>query len=573
MTTKPQHEQDCETARAGIDCTDPYACASAVGALSRLHSEAAKVPGLESALRLAKEVLRDTGGAIADIVGHPRDNESGDDLVASVRSKVSGLEADNAALLKGISTYHEAWKQGRDVVPLANLLKVAESHGPGAALLERIAKAESERDELRSDLNKNFALGQADHRAIHDALGWAHGWHGKTLPAPWRGVTALIQERDTARERVATLEKLAYLGDHHFPDATWKARCEETVTDLRAAEARVKELTAQLAGARNAALEEAASEVHKLLDTPAVGLSKRMALTEAESNIRALASQPPPAPARPECGHVLTGRPPGSLRATCRKAPHGDDVPHRWDEEPGTATPHPARAGGAGRGPHGSRRLPVRGPGPPWPRARVARAGRTRPADARDAPTGRGHPRSQAWGGAMSASLVEAVGPFIELGDRVADTVVLKDPNAVVAHICDDGCHYREVKVRDFQRLRAAYDAAKGGASLVHCPGCKQMAPAEQMHTRCTMCAAYEDERLRQSTLEDSDDADDAAKYRAAVQRAKDANGIWRAVARADIGTSTDISAEDPDASYYENMGRAAVNYVLGLTLDVGGGK
>lgn len=47
------------------------------------------------------------------------------------------------------------------------------------------------------------------------------------------------------------------------------------------------------------------------------------------------------APERPECGHVLTGRPPGSLRATCRKAPHGDDVPHRWDEEPGTVSPEP----------------------------------------------------------------------------------------------------------------------------------------------------------------------------------------------------------------------------------------
>lgn len=47
------------------------------------------------------------------------------------------------------------------------------------------------------------------------------------------------------------------------------------------------------------------------------------------------------APEHPECGHVLTGRPPGSLRATCRKAPHGDDVPHRWDEEPGTMSPEP----------------------------------------------------------------------------------------------------------------------------------------------------------------------------------------------------------------------------------------
>ena len=31
-------------------------------------------------------------------------------------------------------------------------------------------------------------------------------------------------------------EDLAYMGEHHFPDATWKARCMETVEELKAAQ-------------------------------------------------------------------------------------------------------------------------------------------------------------------------------------------------------------------------------------------------------------------------------------------------------------------------------------------------
>lgn len=40
-----------------------------------------------------------------------------------------------------------------------------------------------------------------------------------------------------AAETVARLTALAYLGDHHFPDLTYKARLDEVVGDLRKAEA------------------------------------------------------------------------------------------------------------------------------------------------------------------------------------------------------------------------------------------------------------------------------------------------------------------------------------------------
>jgi hypothetical protein len=50
------------------------------------------------------------------------------------------------------------------------------------------------------------------------------------INAAFASLKAQLAERDA---EVARLEKLAYIGDHHFHDLTWKVRCEETVTDLR----------------------------------------------------------------------------------------------------------------------------------------------------------------------------------------------------------------------------------------------------------------------------------------------------------------------------------------------------
>jgi hypothetical protein len=60
---------------------------------------------------------------------------------------------------------------------------------------------------LEAERNATLAQGQADHRAIHEALGWAHFWHNQSLPEPYRGVTVLVAERDAFRERVQALEK------------------------------------------------------------------------------------------------------------------------------------------------------------------------------------------------------------------------------------------------------------------------------------------------------------------------------------------------------------------------------
>lgn len=46
-------------------------------------------------------------------------------------------EADNAALVRGIHAFHEAWKSGRDTLALVALLRLAHGDHPGAALLEK----------------------------------------------------------------------------------------------------------------------------------------------------------------------------------------------------------------------------------------------------------------------------------------------------------------------------------------------------------------------------------------------------------------------------------------------------
>jgi hypothetical protein len=50
---------------------------------------------------------------------------------------------------------------------------------------------------------------------------------------------AVQVERDltTLRAEVEALKGQVYIGEHEFPDLTWKARCEETVSDLRASRA------------------------------------------------------------------------------------------------------------------------------------------------------------------------------------------------------------------------------------------------------------------------------------------------------------------------------------------------
>ena len=171
--------------------------------------------------------------------------------------------------------------------------------------------------------------------------------------------------------------------------------------------------------------------------------------------------------------------------------------------------------------------------------------------------------------------------------------------------------HRHDITVGHARAFVAAFDATGGGKVL--CPGCKQMAPAEQMHTRCTLCAAHDatggedwaekmqdDLRVVQRLAaygspgetqtplggsayhavqalrgdatggEHGPDAtcpnckadhEDAAKYRAAVELAKDGPLVMRHAILAYLdSTPTGVEA-------VPNVVRAVCN-VLGLTLD-----
>jgi len=45
-----------------------------------------------------------------------------------------------------------------------------------------------------------------------------------------------------SHDEIRRLQKLAYIGEHHFPENTYKARLAEAVCDLRTAEQRLKQL-------------------------------------------------------------------------------------------------------------------------------------------------------------------------------------------------------------------------------------------------------------------------------------------------------------------------------------------
>jgi len=58
---------------------------------------------------------------------------------------------------------------------------------------------------------------------------------------------AACHERDATVEALEKAERLAYIGEHHFPDLTWKARCEEAEATTRRLEAELAVANGELA--------------------------------------------------------------------------------------------------------------------------------------------------------------------------------------------------------------------------------------------------------------------------------------------------------------------------------------
>jgi hypothetical protein len=90
------------------------------------------------------------------------------------------------------------------------------ARGDGDEILIPLFQVQRHLRALNAERDTFLAQGQADYRAIHDALGWAHSDHGKDLPAPWRGVTAIISERGAALSELlearATIARLTAAG-------------------------------------------------------------------------------------------------------------------------------------------------------------------------------------------------------------------------------------------------------------------------------------------------------------------------------------------------------------------------
>lgn len=394
MTTKPQHEQDYEmlkdwvSERPRIPARPEYR----QDVLTRLHAEAAKVPGLEAQLATAQSLLTDA---------------------------IGGVDQQRA---RAESERHTARQERADTIRYLQLL-----------------------DQLIPDVAGDDT----------DTLLRGYG----------DAITAL-------RERVATLEEKAKKLEVH---GEYRAqRRDEERARADAAEARVRELEANLAGARLAALEEAANLLDEVESANPVGL------------IRALISQPAPAPTQGDS--ALT-------QALADLKPNGAAVAFTFDSDGSVTSVN----------------------GTPTPPA-----------------------------------LVEAVGYALEILTSAGS-----HPNVVA-------------------RLRAAYDAAKGGASGVDGPVFNQGRHEGRSDVFVAVLELVDPSDTNHWNLdgvlkEVARNAEDAAKYRAAVERAKDATRLGKAAYE---GQSEAPESEwsvpwevflDFDREMSVRQGVAVARYVLGI--------
>lgn len=94
----------------------------------------------------AQDALEALMGRLRDV---EKEREEDQGVIRVWRGRCGRAEADNAALLAAISTYHEAWKTGRDGVPFAALLRTAHKPHPGSALLEELEGLKKQVEFLR----------------------------------------------------------------------------------------------------------------------------------------------------------------------------------------------------------------------------------------------------------------------------------------------------------------------------------------------------------------------------------------------------------------------------------------
>lgn len=173
----------------------------------------------------------------------------------------------------------------------------------------------------------------------------------------------------------------------------------------------------------------------------------------------------------------------------------------------------------------------------------------------------------------MSAALVEAV-RLAANGLRAGLTRTADDSYEEVVNDALGDC--RDALSR-LEAALAAYDAAKGGdvlsdANVSEEDRCSTCNRPHAGHPETDACAVTAYRQVAERN------AEDAAKYRAAVERANDAEATYRAVAAAYIGVSEyddEVAADIKDHGVEAGLRSVAhgVARYFDITIDVGGGK
>lgn len=101
---------------------------------------------------------------------------------------------------------------------------------------EALEDLRRQRDEARKERD--------DYKSKLEAQGTGMMVLDMILGRPKDGLIEAVKRIQSEREDALNL---AYIGEHRFPDLTWKARCEETVSDLREARDQVERLIQELA--------------------------------------------------------------------------------------------------------------------------------------------------------------------------------------------------------------------------------------------------------------------------------------------------------------------------------------
>lgn len=192
--------------------------------------------------------------------------------LATAAARVPGLEARVEDLTSQVKHAEEKRGEAED------LLEATE---------RETRKVEAERDEQRARADHAESERNAAQRDLVGVINERDAARQK-MDVWCRNAHAAEAARDTLTARVAELERLAYIGEHHFPDLTWKARCGEAEARATAAEAKAAEMQRIAETLKNEVLKESdnAARAEALATVAEQAKSQPIGLTEEARAIR-----------------------------------------------------------------------------------------------------------------------------------------------------------------------------------------------------------------------------------------------------------------------------------------------